>query len=126
MGGDSLHRVFLADTDKENIRKFTCLLEDAHNIRPAVWQNRYSFDSFIEAPEAGAVFIRIDDPFIPGLELTRYASDHYPRINIVWMAKSESYALEAFPSGVDSYLLLPLTAEKLEFVEELLEIAEVR
>ena len=121
-----MQRVFLADTDKENIQNFIGLLEDAHNIRPAVWQNRCSFDSFIEAQEDGAVFIRIDDPFIPGLELTRYASDYYPRINIVWMAKNESYALEAFPRGVDSYLLLPLTAEKLEFVEELLEIAEVR
>jgi len=121
-----LHRVFLADTDKENIRNFTCLLEDAHNIQPAVWQNKCSFDSFIKAPEAGAVFIRIDDSFIPGLELTRYASNHYPRINIVWMAKSESYALEAFPRGVDSYLMLPLTAEKLQFAVKSLEIAEVK
>jgi len=110
-----LHRVFLADRDKENIRHLSCLLEDAHHIRPAVWQNLYSFHTFIEEPEAGTIFIRIDDPLIPGLELTRYASDHhYPRINIIWMAKSVSYALEAFRYGAEAYLLLPATGETLQ------------
>ncbi len=118
-----MHRVFLADTDRASMQTLACLLKKNHNIQPAIWQNRLSFGSFITAPEDGAVFIRIDDPFIPGLELTRQVSGYNPRIRIVWMAKSVSHALEAFPRGVESYLLLPATAEKLRIIMETLDIA---
>ncbi len=121
-----MRRVFLADTDKDSIHELTFLLEENHNLRPSVWRNRKSFHSFIKAPEDGAVFIRIDDFSIPGLALTMLAFENFPRVRIVWMAKSESYALEAFPRGVDSYLMLPPTAETLQLTMKSLDIAQAR
>lgn len=101
--------MFLADTDRESIHKLAGLLEGDHCIRLAVWRDRHSYNSFINLPEDGIVFIRVDDSSIPGLELTKQAFALYPKIRLVWMAASEVHALDAFPQGVDAYLLLPAT-----------------
>lgn len=113
-----MEKAFLADTDKENIKKLTCLMKKTQFIQPEVWQGLESCKSFIEALETGVLFVRIDDPSLPGLELTRLAAEYYPVIYTVWMAENESYALEAFPRGATAFLLLPATAEKLQNVEK--------
>jgi two-component SAPR family response regulator len=127
MGGDAiLKRVLLADKDKYSTERLIRIFKENYSIWPQVWQNEHAFQAFIRAPEDGAVFVRIDDPSIPGLELTRQATAVYPQIQVVWMAAGEGYALEAFPRGVDAYLLLPATEEKLAEVMDSLIFKKVR
>lgn len=127
MGGDAiLNRVLLADKDKSNTEPLIRIFKKNYNLTPQVWQSERAFQAFIRAPDEGAVFVRIDDPSIPGLELTRQAMAVYPEIQVVWMAAGEGYALEAFPRGVDAYLLLPATEEKLAEVMDSLDFKKVR
>lgn len=116
-----LKKVFIADTDKENIHELTCMLKENQNIQPAIWQDLQSFKDSIDASQIGVLFIRIDDPTIPGLELTRLAAQYYPKIHTVWMAESKSYALEAFPMGVTAFIMLPATAEKLQNAQNIID-----
>ncbi len=125
-GGAVLNRVLLADTDQDNTEQLIRIFNENHRLTPQVWQNERAFQAFIRAPEDGVVFIRIDDPSIPGLELTRQATTAYPGIQLVWMASGEGYALEAFPRGVDAYLLLPATEEKLAEVMDSLKFKKAK
>lgn len=113
--------MFLADTDKENIKELTCLLQKDQFIQPDVWQDLESCKSFIETSETGVLFVRIDDPTLPGLELTHLAARYYPIIHTVWMAENESYALEAFQRGVTAFIVLPATAEKLKTAKKIID-----
>jgi two-component SAPR family response regulator len=110
----------------DNTERLIRILNENHCLTPQVWQNEHAFQVFIRAPDEGVVFVRIDDPSIPGLEMTRQATAVYPEIQVVWMAAGEGYALEAFPRGVDAYLLLPATEEKLAEVMDSLEFKKVR
>lgn len=116
-----MKKVFLADTDEGNIQKLICLLKEYLNIQPAVWEDLQSCKSFIEASEIEVLFIRIDDPLLPGLELTRLAAENYPKIHTVWMADNEAYAIEAFSRGVTAFIMLPATADKLQTVENIID-----
>lgn len=116
-----MKKVFLADTDKENLQKLTCLMKENQNIQLSSWQDLQSCKSSIEASEIEVLFIRIDDPALPGLELTRLAARHYPKIHTVWMAESKSYAIEAFPMGVTAFVMLPATAEKLQNAQNIID-----
>lgn len=116
-----MKKVFLADTDKENIQKLTCLLKENQNIQPAVWEDLQSCKTNIETSDIEVLFVRIDDPALPGLELTRLAAEKYPKIHTVWMANNESYALEAFPRGVTAFIMLPATSDKLQTVENIID-----
>ena len=127
MRGDAvLNRVLLADKDKSNTERLIRIFKENYRIWPQAWQDEYTFQAFIRVPEGGVVFVRIDDPSILGLELTRQATAAYPKIQLVWMASGERYALEAFPRGVDAYLLLPATEEKLAEVMDFLTFKKVR
>lgn len=121
-----LNRVFLADRDKYNTERLIRIFNENYCIWSQVWLNEHVFQTFIRAPEDGVVFIRIDDPSIPGLELTRQAMAVYPKIQLVWMAENERHALEAFPRGVDAYLLLPATEEKVKKVMDCLAYKKYR
>jgi two-component SAPR family response regulator len=104
--------VFLADTDRENIQKLGGLLEREQGIVPDIWRDSRGYRSFVENPERKIVFIRIENPVIPGLELTRAAALE-GNLHIVWMAESDVYALDAFYYGAEAYLLLPAAGERL-------------
>jgi two-component SAPR family response regulator len=118
--------VLLADTDRTDTERLVCVFKKNYGIRPQVWRNERAFHDFIRIPENGVVFVRIDDPSVPGLELTRQATAFYPQIQLVWMAANEGYAIEAFPRGVDEYLLLPATEEKLAKVMDSLKCKKER
>lgn len=121
-----MNRVLLADKDKYNTERLIRIFKENYCIWPQVWQNEHAFQAFIRAPEDGVVFVRIEDPSIPGLELTRQVTAVYPKIQLVWMAAGEGYALEAFPRGVDAYLLLPVTEEKVKKVMDCLAYKKCR
>ena len=125
-GGAVLNRVLLADKDRYNTERLIRIFKKNYCIWPQVWQNEHAFQAFFDTPEDGVIFVRIDDPSIPGLELTRRATTVYSNIQLVWMAANEEYALEAFPRGVDAYLLLPATEEKLAEVMDSLKFKRVR
>lgn len=71
------------------------------------------------------IFLRIDDMRIDGLELSRKAHIWYPRIQVVGMSHNESYAPDAFAQGIDAYLHLPATQEKLIQVAENLQLRKI-
>lgn len=125
-GGAVLNRVLLADKDNDNTEKLIRIFHEYYHLSPQLWRNERAFRTFIRTPGDGVVLIRIDDPSIPGLELTKQATAVYPEIQVVWMAASEGYALEAFPRSVDAYLLLPATGEKLAVVMDSLHFKKVR
>jgi two-component SAPR family response regulator len=116
----------MADNDKFNTKRLIRIFKENYCILPQVWQNERAFRDFLRAPDNGVVFVRIDDPSVPGLELTKQATAAYPQIQLVWMAAGERYALEAFPRGVDAYLLLPATKEKLAEVIDSLRFKKAR
>ena len=92
----------------------TSLLNEIEGISSVtVWDGMSSFFKFAEDAAEGIVLIRIDNPLVPGLALTKTAAEQYPGLRKVWMAADERYALEAFPNDVDAYLLVPVTKEKL-------------
>lgn len=121
-----LNRVLLADKDRTNAEQLARAFRNSYGILPRVWCDEHAFYDFIHTPESGVVFVRIDDPSIPGLELTRRAAAFHPEIQLVWMAANEGYAIEAFLCGVDEYLLLPLTEEKLFKVMDSLKCKKAR
>ncbi len=113
-------RVFLADTDRENNQKLGALLERGHGIVPELWRNSRGYRAFVENPESKIVFIRIENPSVPGLELTQ-AATWDRRLHIVWMADSGAYALDAFYYGAEAYLTLPATEERLRDIMDSLD-----
>lgn len=117
-----MYSVFIADKDRENIQTLVRLFQKNYGINPAVWQNRNGLRTFLRNLQNGAVLIRIDDPSIPGLELTSQVLEFYPKVQLVWMAKSDSHALAAFSHGVEAYLLLPVSGENLEKIIRSLEM----
>jgi two-component SAPR family response regulator len=125
-GGTVLNRVLLTDIDKDNTEWLIHIFNEYYHLTPQVWQSERAFQTFIRAPEDGVVFVRIDDPSIPGLELTRQATARYPKIQLVWMAANDGYAIEAFLRGIDAYLLLPATEDKLKEVMDSLIFKKVR
>ena len=106
-------RVFLADTDGENIQALGGLLEREHGVVPDIWRDRLGYRDFIDSPEDGIVLIRINDCAIPGLELTQAAVACGAGIHVVWMSESNTHALDAFRYGAEAYMLLPATGEAL-------------
>ena len=108
--------MFLADTDRRNIQELGGLIEREHGAVPDIWRDSSGYYDFIDRPEGGIVLIRIDDCAIPGLELTQAAIASGGSVHVVWMAQSDSYAVEAFRYGAEAYLLLPATRETLREV----------
>ena len=105
--------IFLADTDRENIKMLSGFLAQRYAIAPDVWQNSRRYRRFLEESESSIVFIRVDNCAVPGLELTQTAIARGNSVHIVWMAESDAYAVDAFRYGAEAYLLLPATGEKL-------------
>ncbi len=103
--------IFLADTDRENVKMLGGFLAQQPAIVPEVWHSNGRYLNFLEASESAIVFIRVDNCAIPGLELTQAAIEHGTNIHVVWMAKSDAYAVDAFRYGAEAYLLLPATGE---------------
>lgn len=121
------NKILLADADKKNLTVLGALIEEMYGIHPSVYPgSENSFNEFLNGPGKGVVFIRIDSTLIQGIELTRQAGGRYPDIHVVWMAAYEGYAIDAFPQGVDAYLLLPATREKLDGVMEALSFKRRR
>jgi two-component SAPR family response regulator len=118
--------VLLADKDKDNLECLKRLFQNQLSLRPKIWQNGHTLEDFLGAPGEGVIFVRIDDPSIMGLEMTKQMTAIYPKIQIVWMAAGEKYAIDAFPRGVDAYLLLPATEEKLAEVMNTLNFKKIR
>jgi two-component SAPR family response regulator len=116
--------VFIADNDPENIRALIRLFRKNYMISPETWKNRRGFSDFLQSTEDGAVFVRIDDPSVGGLKLSSEALKFNSGIQLVWMAASGAYALDAFPRGVDAYLLLPAKEETLDEVMKSLNIVK--
>ena len=105
--------IFLADTDRENVKLLSGFLAQQHAIVPDVWQNSRGYHKFLEESESAIVFIRVDNCAVPGLKLTQAAIVRGTDIHVVWMAKSDAYAVDAFRYGAEAYLLLPATGEML-------------
>lgn len=122
-GGGVLYRVFIADTDNDNIKMLSELLLSKHDIVPDIWQNGREYLNFLES-ESAIVFIRVDNCFIPSLELTLAAISRSTDIHVVWMAESDAYAVDAFRYGAEAYLLLPATAEAWDDALESLILAK--
>ncbi len=114
--------IFLADTDRENIKMLSGFLAQEHAVDPDVWQNSCGYQKFLDESESAIVFIRVDNCAIPGLELTQAAIARGTGIHVIWMAESDAYAVDAFRYGAEAYLLLPATGEKLrETINSLIE-----
>lgn len=105
--------MFLADTDRENIKILSRFLAQKHAIVPVVWQNSREYLKFLDKSESAIVFVRVDNCAIPGLELTKAAITRGANIHVVWMSENDAYALDAFRYGAEAYLLLPATEEAL-------------
>jgi two-component SAPR family response regulator len=108
-----LYRMFIADTDSENIKILSGFLAQKHDIVPDVWLNRFRYLKFLEESESAIVFIRVDNCAVAGLELTQEAISRGAGIHVVWMASSGAYAVDAFRYGAEAYLLLPVIEETL-------------
>lgn len=108
-----MYGMFLADTDRENIKMLSGILERNHTVVPDVWQNSREYLKFLDESESATVFIRVDNCAIPGLEITQTAIARGANIHVVWMAESDKYAVDAFRYGAEAYLLLPATEESL-------------
>lgn len=118
-----MHRTYIVDTEKENIRNLCELLEAECGLTPVVWRSYRGYRAFLDDPERGVVLIHIDSPAIPGLELTRAATARSSNnIQVVWMAESKAYALDAFRNGVEAFMLMPITGEALRDIIHSLEI----
>lgn len=111
-----MNRVFIADTDRANIKMLYVFLALKHSLVSAVWQNSREYLKFLDESESAIVFIRMDNCNIPGLELTRAAIERGTGIRVVWMSESDAYALDAFRYGAEAYLLLPATEDTLDEV----------
>ena len=121
-----LQRVLLVDSEETNLDQLNVIFKDLYNTFPSIYAgNISSLYEFILNDENGVVFIRIDDMSIDGLELSRKARIWYPRIQVVWMSHNENYALDAFTQGIDAYLKLPASQEKLLQVIENLQLRKI-
>lgn len=97
----------IADSDKKNLDQLALLFREKYGITPLLWENEQTFQEFIRQPEGGAVFVRIGNVRTKSLVLSSLAMEFSPTVQLVWMADSDAYALDAFAHGADAYLLLP-------------------
>ncbi len=109
-----MFRVFIADDDPENIRALIRLFKKEYGISAEIWKETGGSSGSFRYPEAGVIFIRIDNPSVEGLKLTVQAREFSPAIQLVWMATSGLYAFDAFSFEVDAYLLLPATERTMD------------
>ena len=114
--------MFIADRDPYNLKQLIDLLSKNYGIIPHIMNSERSFREFIRNPEGGAVFVRIDHPSIEGLRLSAETTAFNPAVQLVWMAASAYYAVDAFPRGVDAYMLLPAKEENLRDTMKSLDI----
>jgi FixJ family two-component response regulator len=113
--------VFLADNDGENIEALSRLFREVYGVCPQIWRDTMSYLSYLSGQAEGVVFVRIDNPDLGGLALSREALARQPRIQLAWMAGSEAHGIEAFSYGADEYLLLPASEDGLRNVMKTLE-----
>lgn len=117
----SYHVLVIGDTDLDS-KSFSRIFSDACDQLPVfITQGTAGVSDFLMDYKADAIFIRIDMPTTNGLEITRSIRKGFPEINLVWMAYSGGYAMAAFEEGVDAFLELPMTREKLPAVLKRLE-----
>lgn len=109
-----MFKTFIADTDRINIKRLSRFLLQKHGVIPEIWCTKHEFNMFLEESENAIVFIRVDNYSVSGFELTKSAAARSPNIHIVWMAGSDSYAVEAFRYGAEAYLLIPATENAIE------------
>lgn len=121
-----MYRVFIVDNDPENIQTLIRLFQKNYRISPEIWESRRGFSDFLRNTRDGAIFVRIDAPSIEGLKLSAETLEFTPSIQLIWMAASGAYALDAFPRGVDAYLLLPAQEENLDEVMKSLDIVKAK
>jgi DNA-binding NarL/FixJ family response regulator len=113
-GGDGvLLRIYIADSDAKNVQQLKLLLESAYGVVPDIWRSQRGQRSFFDNTNDNVVLIRVDDPSVPGLALTREAVARGPGTHVVWMAESAAHAVEGFRYGAEAYLLLPATGATL-------------
>lgn len=120
-GGGVLYRVFLADNDSDNLHALTHHFQELYGVCPQMLHDTMSYLSFLSGQAEGVVFVRIDNPSLGGLALSREALARQPRVQLVWMAHSETHGIEAFSYGADEYLLLPASETSLRDVMSTLE-----
>lgn len=116
-----MYRVFLADNDGDNVQALTHHFQELYGVCPQVLHDTMSYLSFLSGQAEGAVFVRIDNPGLCGLALSREAMARQPRVQLVWMARCEAHSVEAFSYGADAYLLLPASEDSLRDVMKTLE-----
>ena len=99
-----------------------CIHKEAHHLQEVLEEADYHYDvvnklgrksgmEHIKENDMDIVFIRIDQPKIRGLEISREIRKKHSRTQLVWMARSETYALQVFQEGIDAFLPLPATPE---------------
>jgi DNA-binding NtrC family response regulator len=117
--------VLLVDKDKENISRLINLFIEEFGVNPEVWHSRRDYRAFLDKGQGGVALIKIDNPAVPGLELTKEAAERYPAIRVVWMADSSAHALDIFSCGAEAYLLLPATVKGLREIFHSLDSKEI-
>ena len=126
--GDAiLEWIILADHDKENLTQLRSLIYSQYHIRASIYEYEQNLLSQLSCHTGdGTLFIRIDDLSLAALKLSAMARMFYPRVQVVWMSKSDQYALDAFARGVDAYLLLPASRENIAEAIHCLEYKKQR
>lgn len=119
-GGERMtnHAVLIGEIDLENQRVNEIFMEAWCDQPDTISESIESLDECMREHSTTVAFIRIDEVRNNGLKITRELKQKYPSIGLVWMAYGKNYALSAFDEGVDAYLELPLSHEKLIAVRE--------
>jgi DNA-binding NarL/FixJ family response regulator len=117
-----LYSVFIADSDRDNLRRLSVLFRELYGVRPQVLRGLPSGLDGFNGPEEIIVLVRVDRPDIGVLRLTKEVRKRSPNSQLVWMSRSDAHCLEAFSYGADAYLLLPASEDKLREVLHVLAL----
>lgn len=109
----SFHAFIIGEMDQEPNALCRMISNDCNQMPVYITQGTDQVFDFLNNHDLDAIFIRIDVASNNGLEITRRLKEKFPKIKLIWMSYSDSYALDAFKEGVDAFIELPMTRENM-------------
>lgn len=117
-------KIILVEDDKLSLELLSELIENSFHDFKVVGKFLNPLDSleFLENNYADIMITDIKMPEISGMELTELATEKYPFIKIILLSAYQDFdiAVKALNSNVVSYILKPVTFEKIKSAMEII------
>jgi two-component system LytT family response regulator len=95
-------------------RIVTWLQEDKRVKEVQIFEDYKGFAEYVGKSPPDRCVIRLGRDEIPGLSAADTLRQTAPNVHVVFVSESRDYALDAYETGADGYLLCPVDKEKFD------------